>query len=449
MKSQIDIDALLTVIPGDNPAGEDLRYTSTYDDIKEARRADDQLERGDWQRDLKTSDWDKVISIACKALSEKSKDLQIASWLTEGLIQQDGFAGLAAGLRLINGLLSQFWDHLYPEIDDDDLDYRIGPLQFLNDKLKFYVRQVSLTDPALTTGFSWLKWQESRQVGYEKDLENQYGDLDENKKAKRDEQLQDGKLTGEEFDNGVARSSRAFYEAINKDLEATREELVRMEELTNEKFGVDGPGFTDFNAALSDCEQLVLRIMKDKQMSEPEPVSEAEGPEEEAPAQSDASDEDDANLSGTEPEGEQSETVPVFSKSVLTDFAGQEKAAWDAATKMLKAAGIKDALRLLFNASCSAPSVRERNRYRLLMAKLCLKAERLDLARPILEELNTLIEELQLERWESPTWIGEVLDALYQCLTTGDESNQDPDRGRELLRKLCTTDVTKAMPYRD
>ena len=161
MKSQIDIDALLTVIPGDNPAGEDLRYTSTYDDIKEARRADDQLERGDWQRDLKTSDWDKVISIACKALSEKSKDLQIASWLTEGLIQQDGFAGLAAGLRLINGLLSQFWDHLYPEIDDDDLDYRIGPLQFLNDKLKFYVRQVSLTVPALTTGFSWLKWQES------------------------------------------------------------------------------------------------------------------------------------------------------------------------------------------------------------------------------------------------------------------------------------------------
>ena len=56
MKSQIDIDGLLTPIPGDNPAGEDLRYNSTYDEIKEARRADDQLERGVWQRDLKTAD---------------------------------------------------------------------------------------------------------------------------------------------------------------------------------------------------------------------------------------------------------------------------------------------------------------------------------------------------------------------------------------------------------
>ena len=78
MKREIDIDAILTPIPGDHPAGEDLRYTPTYDEIKEARRADDPLDRGEWEREIKTSDWDKVVTLAVEALREKTKDLQIA-----------------------------------------------------------------------------------------------------------------------------------------------------------------------------------------------------------------------------------------------------------------------------------------------------------------------------------------------------------------------------------
>ncbi|MCJ7495432.1 MAG: type VI secretion system domain-containing protein, partial [Deltaproteobacteria bacterium] len=111
--------------------------------------------------------------------------------------------------------------------------------------------------------------------------------------------------------------------------------------------------------------------------------------------------------------------------------------------------GMKDALAKLLGASNCAPSVRARNRYRLLMAKLCLEADRPDLARPIVEELNHMIEELHLERWESPLWIAEVLDALYQCLTRGEPSDEDKNRGKALFQKLCTTDVTRAMIYKN
>jgi type VI secretion system protein ImpA len=99
-------------------------------------------------------------------------------------------------------------------------------------------------------------------------------------------------------------------------------------------------------------------------------------------------------------------------------------------------------------ASLCAPSVREKNRYRLLMAKLCLKADRPDLARPIIEELHGLIEELHLERWESPLWIAEVLDTLYQCLTKGEPPDDDLDKARGLLRRLCAMDVTQAISYK-
>ena len=82
------------------------------------------------------------------------------------------------------------------------------------------------------------------------------------------------------------------------------------------------------------------------------------------------------------------------------------------------------------------------------MAKLCLRAERPDLARPIAEELHALMEELHLDRWESPVWIAEVLNVLYQCLTNGEPSEEDITRAKALFQRLCTTDVTKAILYR-
>src|SRR5262245_25137396 len=64
----IDIEALLTPIPGDNAAGESLQYLGTHDEIREARRAEEDLEQGDWKRDLKVADWRQVMSLATEAL---------------------------------------------------------------------------------------------------------------------------------------------------------------------------------------------------------------------------------------------------------------------------------------------------------------------------------------------------------------------------------------------
>ena len=132
---------------------------------------------------------------------------------------------------------------------------------------------------------------------------------------------------------------------------------------------------------------------------------------------------------------------------MIADAAAQEDHLWQKAGELLKTAGIRAGLQQLQVASSTASSVRQRNRYRLLMAKLCLKADRPDLAKPILEELYALIEELKLELWESPNWIADVLEALYRCLTAGD-ANEDPGRAGELFRKMCTLDVTKAMIYK-
>ena len=462
MKQSIDVDALLAPIPGDNPAGEDLRYSPVYDEISEARREDDTLDRGQWQRDLKKADWDRVVKLCVAALVEKTKDLQIAAWLTEALTEKDDFEGLSAGLTIVNRLMSEFWEHLYPGIEDGDLDFRAGRIEYLNNNLWQRVNQIPLTDKDVTAGYSWFRWDESRKVGYETDAS----------KAKvRAELLAEGKLPAEEFDSAVTRSSKAFYVSLAENVTSCREEFEKLDQLADEKFGRDAPRLAELRTSLEQCDQLVSKILKEKRELEPdeEPESAPEVAEELASAGEETETEpaqlevEKLQLEAAEPEVEKAvakepattsqgqaasplASMPLPSAQ-LSESASPEKAVWETALKALKDSGVQKGLGQLLAATCSAPSVREKNRYRLLMAQLCLKANRPDLARPIIEELHALIEELQLERWESPLWIAEVLDALYRCLINGTASDEDTARARQVFQKLCTIDVTRAVIY--
>lgn len=447
MDNLLDLDVLLAPISEEQPAGEDLRYGPVYDAIKEARRADDLLDRGDWQRELKTADWNEVVKLSKDALQEQSKDIQIAVWLIEGLVHTNGFPGMATGLGILCGLLENYWETLYPPLEDDDLDYRVGPLSFLNDKLWLAVKEVPLTDPQSTEGYSLLKREESRRVGYENDTINQYGDVDDQKKAQRDEYLQDGKLSAEDFDAAVERSSKEFYRQLVASTVACQEALTRLDQLIDSHFGAEGPSLNEIISTVNDCATRVAKIFGEKLEQDPDPLSESDQIGEESDdnessadlAEDDETDDSDSSLSAKS----------GGRKDFFAQSEGREKALWDIACKKLRDGNVKVALEQLFVASCTSASVRERNRYRLLIAKLCLKADRADLARPILEELFTMIDELQLERWESPVWIAELIEALYKCLMSERYVQEDPDRAASLLTRLCTIDITKAMIYRN
>jgi type VI secretion system protein ImpA len=434
MKVDIDLVGILTPIEGDDPAGEDLRYI-LYDEIAEARRADDAYDRGDWQREIKSADWDTVIALCADALVNRSKDLQIAAWLTEALTIKEGFKGLLNGLKVLRGFLENFWECVYPEIEEDDLEFRAGRLEFLNNSLWSRVKQIPLTDSSAKAGYSWLQWEESRQVGYEGDAA---------KAETRAELVAEGKLTAEEFDAAVAGSSRAFYETLAAEAAKCKEEFQILEQLVDEKFVKEAPRLAELRDSLEDYDRQVSKILKEKRELEPDEV-ESEGQEGTAAAEDSASPEREP--ASTEFETPRPTDIEFMSSGTLTDSGAREKVLWQKANELLNTSGIKAALQQLLVASTTAPSVRERNRYRLLMARLCLRADRTDLARPILEELNALIEELNLERWESPNWIADVFEALYKCLTAGNAAD-DPSRADELFRKMCTLDVTKAMIYK-
>lgn len=263
-------DDLLTPIAGDNPSGANLRYDPVYDQIKEARRQDDTGPQGDWQRERKVADYRRVADLAGKALAERSKDLQLAVWLTEAALQREKFSGLQQGLDLLRGLLEQFWDTLYPEIEDDDLEPRVVLLGWVGERL---VEPVRFT-PITAGGLGLYHYKESRVVGSEEDAA-----ASETKQADRQKAIAEGKTTLEDFDKDAAATSSAQYEAWLAAMDGCLASIQTLGALCDEKFGNDAPSFVPLRSTIEEVRHTANLILQKRPgysagAAEPEPEPE-------------------------------------------------------------------------------------------------------------------------------------------------------------------------------
>jgi type VI secretion system protein ImpA len=247
-------DDLLNPIPGANPCGENLRYAPVYDKIKEARREDDDAPQGEWRTERKTADFPLVIKLASDALANKSKDLQLAVWLAEALLKQEGFGGFRAGLNFIQSLLETFWDGLYPELEDGDASLRAVPLEWLGGRMDLALRKAPIT----RKGLGWLKYKEALSVGYEADADT------EAKAESRATAIADGKLTGEEWDAAFAASPKEYYVALEADLDGILGTIESLVPLCEEKFADDTPSFSPLRSTMEEIRHTVHGLLQKK-----------------------------------------------------------------------------------------------------------------------------------------------------------------------------------------
>lgn len=156
----ITLEAMLTPISDDTPSGEDLKGNGVYSQIKQARSQDDpNLPMGDWKHNLKVADWDEVTKVAIKALTEKTKDIQLLIWLLEAQIHKYGFAGIAPSMYLLTAVADKFWPDIYPQMPDGDEDYRTNLIIWLNDKLQPTIRQLPITASRSDQQYCWADWE--------------------------------------------------------------------------------------------------------------------------------------------------------------------------------------------------------------------------------------------------------------------------------------------------
>jgi len=266
-------DDLLNPIAGDNPSGTSLRYERVYDQIKEARtEEDDTIPSGAWQRTAKRADFVLVIKLAGEALATRSKDLQLAAWLAEAHAKREGLGTIQPSLKLFQDLQEQFWDTLYPEIDDGDLGMRAVPIEWAANRLSNIIRE----SPITRDGVNFFQFRESRSIGYEADAESS-----DAKREARESAIADGKLTAEDFDKSFAATPKSWYAALDASLHSAGETLQDLQSFCEEKYGDDGPGFGKLRTALEEVGQAVTTLLNEKRKIEPDqaPAEEIEEPE--------------------------------------------------------------------------------------------------------------------------------------------------------------------------
>src|ERR1700742_4351385 len=256
---------ILAPIAGENTSVIDLRYDTKlliYDKIREARRQDDGLAQGDWQSERKIANYPLVIKLAQDTLATTSKDLQLAAWLTEALLAMEHYAGLGQGLTLCSSLLTNFWETVYPVIEDGDRELRAKPLSWMGSMLDVPVRSA----PLVSDGYSWFAYKDSRVVGFEDQAKT---DKDRKTRAKL---IEDGKIPPEVFDKAFADTPKAFYLKAEKDLDKSLAELESLEKFCDEHFEDDAPPFGKLKTAMTDVRHTVHSLLEKKREKEPDPV---------------------------------------------------------------------------------------------------------------------------------------------------------------------------------
>ena len=245
----LELEALLKAISVEAPCGMDCSFSNEFHAIKKAKTQDDPLlDQGDWIAEPKQADWNFVNSKATELLTERTKDIRLYSWLIEAWSKLYGFEGVAKGLELTQRSLSDFWMLLHPEIEDDDLDQRLGLLQGLINQLPVSIKNIPVVN---ASPFYSL-------IDYEALLHQQ------NLRRKHTEDNDEVNLNSsfEQFEQALFNSSKSFqYKNYQTYLEILKQWNI-LKDVLNGLMGLDAPSFALIDSQLESIYSNLKKIYK-------------------------------------------------------------------------------------------------------------------------------------------------------------------------------------------
>ncbi|KXU83749.1 hypothetical protein CI15_24700 [Paraburkholderia monticola] len=153
-----DVAVWLTALAPESPCGADEEYSPEFRALEQAVAGKPDAEYGGTFIAATPPDWALARSLSMTLL-ERTRDLRVAVLYARSSMVREGFAGLACGLALIEGLLEQHWSAVHPQLDasdGDDPTARVNALSELVDGagLVGELRDVPFVVPRGQRGFA-------------------------------------------------------------------------------------------------------------------------------------------------------------------------------------------------------------------------------------------------------------------------------------------------------
>ena len=270
LNENLSLPDLLAPIPGDSPVGPDLKYSNEFSEIEwahtQGQDAVPPTSPPGFPGGEAEEHFGHVVELGEGFLSNQSKDLRVASFMTSALLRVGNgdtedptgaacFKGFSFGLQLLRGLMAEYWEGLHSSIPA-----RAAVLGVLgSDAVTIPVRLVPLTQWG-HTHFHFKDW--IRDAVPEQ--------------APPDEST----LWAGNFEQGLADTDRESYERMTSALEECLGSLEELELFCKEKFGEAGeppPRFRDLKTALQQTSAATAQLLEKKAPPpppEPDPVPE-------------------------------------------------------------------------------------------------------------------------------------------------------------------------------
>jgi len=264
MQSKYDVEALLKTIPKHKGAGINLResdeHLTLYYQIKDARNTARNIERKNQQEESDvdpTQYWQQVCELGQEILSNKSKDLEIACWLTESWLRFSGFLGLIQGFELLEKLISKYKDKLYPLPDEEGFVTTLSALAGLNGtdndgSLIQPIRNQYITNS--DTHGSYALWQ------YQQALENsKIKDINILQKK-----VEAGATVMSMINKSLQDTSAHFYKNLQSDVATALKRFDQLQKTLQQVYDDAQPPSSKIKNILEDFQQHIVFITHDQ-----------------------------------------------------------------------------------------------------------------------------------------------------------------------------------------
>ena len=252
----LEIEPLLSPISSDQPCGQDLSFSNEFHTIKIAKTQDDPLlDQGDWVAEPKQADWHFVEQKSIELLTGKSKDLRLLGWLLEAWSNLYGFEGTAKALELMHRTLNEYWTQLHPEIEEEDLDQRLGLLQGSINHLIPLIKQVAIVNvPAFSlSDYEALLRQKNHLL---KQVESYTDDANSSQIL-------------EQFEQSLFNTSKSFQYQNYQHFSAILAEWSVLKSVLDTLMGLDAPSFAAIDTQLENIHTSLKKLYKTDVFTKP------------------------------------------------------------------------------------------------------------------------------------------------------------------------------------
>jgi type VI secretion system protein ImpA len=187
---------------------------------------------------IEPKEWREVVSLATELLENHTKDLEIGSWLIEGLVRVEQFKGLALGFGILEGLLLAYRERLYPLLDQEDADMRLTSIGMLGGKYELGSLVVPVyCHPIIPTndGASFNAWTIRQMLDKSEDTRIEF------------------LMNCEALKSAILDLQQDGFTVIAKDLLQAQAAFQRFNAALSEVFSRDAPNTSGLEDALNYC----------------------------------------------------------------------------------------------------------------------------------------------------------------------------------------------------